>query len=138
MSNTLTSLALQIATNAHQGQTRRDGTTPYINHPMDVAKRVHHLGSDYVAVALLHDVLEDTDVTVKDLLDAGIPDNVVEAVTVLTKQRHEKYDDYLTRVKKNTLAYHVKLADMSSNLADSPTERQVRKYADAMLKLKTD
>lgn len=118
-----------IAINAHKGQYRRDGVTPYINHPFAVADRVDHLGHEYVCVALLHDVLEDTQVSVQDLYDVGVPANIVVAVIVLTKHEGISYDDYLKNIKQNELARRVKIADMISNLADNPTDKQIKKYA---------
>ena len=122
-----------IAINAHAGQTRRDKKTPYIEHCYAVAKRVNHLGNKYICVALLHDVLEDTNVTAHDLLAAGIDEDIVAAVQILTKHPSRSYDEYLKLVKFNNLACHVKIADMLSNLADSPTNKQIRKYATGLL-----
>ena len=68
-----------IAVAAHEGQTRRDGVTAYIYHPMAVADRVEHLGYEYVCVAYLHDVLEDTKFTAHDMLAAGVEDKIVAA-----------------------------------------------------------
>ena len=123
----------KIASDAHKEQFRRDGVTPYIKHPMAVADRVSHLGHEYVCVAYLHDVLEDTSVSVQDLYDAGVPANIVVAVIVLTKHEGISYDDYLKNIKNNELARHVKIADMLSNLADSPSNKQIRKYAKGLL-----
>lgn len=122
-----------IAIMAHAGQTRRDKITPYIEHCFAVAKRVAHLGNKYICVALLHDVLEDTNFTAHDLLAAGVDEDIVAAVQVLTKHPSRSYDEYLKIVKFNNLACHVKIADMLSNLADSPTNKQIRKYATGLL-----
>ena len=122
-----------IAINAHAGQTRRDKKTPYIEHCYAVAKRVAHLGNKYICVALLHDVLEETKVTAHDLLTAGVDEDIVVAVQLLTKHPSRSYDEYLKLVKFNNLACHVKIADMLSNLADSPTNKQIRKYAKGLL-----
>ena len=123
----------KIASDAHKGQFRSDGVTPYIKHPMAVADRVSNLGHEYVCVAYLHDVLEDTNVSVQDLYDAGVPANIVVAVIVLTKHEGISYDDYLKNIKNNELARRVKIADMLSNLADSPSIKQIRKYAKGLL-----
>jgi len=122
-----------IAISAHSGQFRRDGKTPYIEHPYAVADRVEHLGYKYICVALLHDVLEDTKVTAHDLLTAGIQEDIVAAVQILTKHPSRNYDEYIKLVKFNNLACHVKIADMLSNLADSPTNKQIHKYAHGLL-----
>jgi (p)ppGpp synthase/HD superfamily hydrolase len=122
-----------IAISAHFGQFRRDGKTPYIEHCYAVANRVAHLGEKYVCVALLHDVLEDTKVSAHDLLTAGIEEDIVAAVQILTKHPSRSYDEYLKLVKVNELARQVKIADMLSNLADSPTNKQIRKYSQGLL-----
>jgi (p)ppGpp synthase/HD superfamily hydrolase len=116
-----------IARSAHAGQYRRDGVTPYIEHPKAVVARVK--GDDKAeAVAWLHDVIEDTHETAASLLQQGVPGAVVEAVEVMTHRRGEEYQAYLERVKRNPLATKVKLADMQVNLSDSPTEKQIKKY----------
>jgi len=125
-----------IAVKAHAGQYRRDGKTPYIKHPFAVADRVSHLDHEYVCVAYLHDVLEDTKVTYSDLENEGIPENILKAVAILSKNLYNEnvsYDQYLVCVKRNELARKVKIADMLSNLADNPTDKQIKKYAKGLL-----
>lgn len=122
---TLLEKAEQIARAAHAGQYRYGGE-PYINHPLAVAAKVE--SEDAKAVALLHDVLEDTTIRASDLYNAGIPVHIVEAVLVLTKDDCEPYGAYLNRIKVNYLARVVKLADMEHNLADKPTVRAATKY----------
>lgn len=122
-----------IAVKAHEGQTRRDGCTPYIYHPMDVADRVEHLGYKYVCVALLHDVLKDTKFTAYDLLTAGVEEDIVAAVQILTKHPSRNYEEYLKIVKMNNITCSVKIADMLSNLSDTPTIKQIRKYSHGLL-----
>lgn len=130
--------AKRIASRAHSGQHRRDGFTPYINHPAAVAERLANESPEVVATAWLHDVLEDSDETTITLLNAGIPAEVVLAVGALTKIEGITYEDYLTGVKANPIARKVKVADMLANLADSPTERQIVKYARGLLFLAND
>lgn len=120
-------LAENIAREAHAGQFRRDGITPYIVHPEAVAAGVTN--PEEKAVAWLHDVLEDTPTTPQNLLDAGIPENVVTAVITMTKTAGVAYNDYLVSVKANPLARVVKISDMKANLADTPTQKQIDKYA---------
>lgn len=124
--------AKRIASRAHSGQYRRDGYTPYINHPAAVAERLADESPEVVATAWLHDVLEDTDENVDSLREAGIPWEVVEAVQVLTKT-DDDYEGYLSHVRAHRIACKVKVADMLANLADSPTERQISKYARGLL-----
>jgi (p)ppGpp synthase/HD superfamily hydrolase len=119
----------KLAEKAHSGQYRRDGKTPYIEHIYAVENRVKHLGNKYRAVALAHDLFEDTKVSAYDLLTAGIEEDIVAAVQILTKHPSRSYFEYLKLVKVNELAKRVKIADMLSNLADSPTDNQIKKYA---------
>jgi (p)ppGpp synthase/HD superfamily hydrolase len=125
--------AKSIAHRAHTGQYRRDGVTPYINHPAAVAEKMANESPEIIATAWLHDVIEDTDETRKTLVDAGIPNEVVSAVETLTKTRGISYREYLVGVKANPIALKVKVADMLANLSDSPTEKQIVKYARGLL-----
>ena len=129
--------ARQIAEQAHAGQFRRDGVTPYVTHPERVARRVAG-DPDAEAVAWLHDVLEDTDETEEALLAAGVTQHIIDAVTVMTKAPSIDYDAYLARIKSNPLACKVKVQDMLDNLSDAPTERQIVKYARGLLFLLED
>lgn len=109
----LLQVALRIAARAHAGQMDKAGV-PYIEHPKFVSSLLS--GEKEKAVALLHDVLEDTNVTYQDLLAAGIPQEVVEAVEVLTRTQDMKYEDYLLKVKQQPLACTVKKADLLHNM----------------------
>ena len=105
-------LALSIARQAHEGQLDKAGVD-YIEHPIYVASQVK--SEKEKAVALLHDVLEDSPVSAEELLIAGLPEEVVTAVKVLTKKPMQDYQAYLETVKKNSLARVVKLADLKHN-----------------------
>ena len=93
--------AERIARRAHAGQVDKAGV-PYAHHPAWVAARVE--GDDAKAAAWLHDVLEDTSLTADDLRRAGIPEEVVHTVEVLTHAEGESYQDYLERVARPPLA----------------------------------
>lgn len=120
----LEELAFEIAKEAHAGQTDKAGLD-YILHPQQVAAMV--TTDEEKAVALLHDIIEDTDVTVSDLLAKGLPANVVEAVKALTKKDNQNYAAYLAGVKKNRLATAVKLADLKHNSDLSRLEKITQK-----------
>ncbi len=137
---TVVERAGMIAHRAHAGQFRRDGVTPYIRHPEAVVARLKAQGAsdDALAAAWLHDVLEDTKITVVDLMAAGIPTEVTKTVMNLTRFKGEEYEDYLRDyVLGDSDAKQVKVADILCNLADSPTEKQIVKYAKALLILLT-
>ena len=104
--------ALAIAKDAHKGQVDKAGVD-YIQHPLFVASLVE--GELAKTVALLHDVVEDSDWTLEDLRKEGLPEEVVQAVGILTKKRNENYEEYILRVKQNPLARQVKLADLQHN-----------------------
>jgi len=124
-------MAFNVASVAHEGQFRRDEVTPYIEHPRAVAKRVKT--PEQKAVAWLHDVLEDTPATRETLVEQGFPADVIEAVEAMTHRTGEPYQDYLERVRANSLARKVKTADMLANLADTPTRRQIIRYAKGLI-----
>lgn len=105
---------LVIATNAHAGQFDRGGN-PYILHPLKV---MHYLKTDdeeLMCMALGHDVIEDTNVTYKDLRDAGISERVIAGIKALTKVPGQTYDEYKEGVFANKDAMQVKMADLRHN-----------------------
>ncbi|MDZ7692258.1 MAG: hypothetical protein U5K69_14175 [Balneolaceae bacterium] len=132
--------SLQIALEAYKGQTDKAGET-YILHPLRLMSQMDT--KEEMAVALLHDVVEDSDYSGSDLLDEGIPEPVVAAVEYLTKNDGESYDEFTDRVLDNELATKVKIADIEDNMnilrLDSIGEKdlkRVAKYHKAWNKLK--
>jgi hypothetical protein len=121
-----------IAIMAHTGHFRRDGFTPYIKHVEAVVSRV---AGDLVAeaVAWLHDLIEDTGLTVDDLRDLGISEYLVELTVAMTRTPDVPYGVYLAGIKNNPITKKVKIADILSNLADKPTDKQIVKYSKALL-----
>lgn len=103
--------AVLIAFKAHKGQ-RDKGGKPYILHPLNVALKVH--GKDARIVALLHDVIEDSNIKIEDLYKV-FDVHICEAVACITKKDGISYDDYIKRVKSNELARIVKISDMRHN-----------------------
>ncbi len=131
-------LALQVATKAHEGQKRWDGSK-YITHPISVAEMVKT--SEEKQVALLHDVLEDTSVTGSELYMHGFSTKVLAAVTAMTHLEEDSYQQYLEKVKRDKLATTVKIADISYNLADLEKNyprktKNIAKYKQALEFLK--
>lgn len=105
--------SLEIALQAYSGQTDKAGR-PYILHPLRVMAKV--ATDEEMAVALLHDVIEDSEWTADSLLDAGIPMTVVDAVQCLTKNAGEDYGQFIQRVLTNKLAVKIKMADIEDNI----------------------
>ena len=112
----LVEAARLVAEAAHAGQVDKGGN-PYIEHPAFVADRVRWLGGDEVAaaVAWLHDVVEDTTVSL-DALASVFPARVVEAVDGLTRREGESYSDFVARAAVGARSRLVKLADVEHNL----------------------
>lgn len=114
MTNTMTHLesAIIIATNAHMGQFDKAGA-PYILHPLRVMMRMPTIEGKIVAVC--HDLIEDTSITLRDLVYEGFTDQVVCAIDSMSKCENEPYNDYLDRVISDKLASECKLEDMRDN-----------------------
>lgn len=104
--------AIQIAAKAHAGQVDQGGQ-PFILHPLRVMHRM--LTTPGMRVAVLHDIVEDTPVTLADLVAAGLPTEEVFALDALTHIKNEPYRMYIGRVRMNALATAVKLADIADN-----------------------
>lgn len=111
----LTNQAMRIAYEAHHGQYDYNGL-PYVFHPFHLAEQMKDEFS--VCAALLHDVVEDTDVTIEEL-EAEFPKEVTEAVKLLTHDDSEDYFEYVRRLKTNPIARAVKLADLAHNQDES-------------------
>ena len=107
----LTNKALRFAYNAHHGQLDYNGI-PYIFHPIHLAEQMDDEIS--CCVALLHDVVEDTTVTMEELA-AEFPPEVVDAVKLLTHDSDTDYFEYVRAVRQNPIAKKVKLADLAHN-----------------------
>ena len=119
-------LAEQVATKAHEGQTRWDGT-PYIAHPARVAKWLENQGYPkiYQIVGWLHDTVEDTGLLYEEIQDKFGPE-VKKAVQCLTHDEDESYTEYIMRVRTNKIASAVKIADLNDNLRDLPPKQKQR------------
>lgn len=118
--------ALEIATEAHKGQKRWNGDD-YITHPIRVASQFDN--EQFKIVSILHDVLEDTNVTAEELnLIHGIDQNLVNVIIRLTKLDGESYADYITRVNENAWARVIKIEDLKDNLRDLEKGQRRDKY----------
>lgn len=123
-------IAESIARKAHAGQFRRDGVTPYITHPEAVAEMFED--DTLKAIAWLHDVIEDTSETEESLRAAGVDDDVMDALALLTHLEGHDYHTYIRRICYSHESVSIKLADIFHNLSSNPTDKQKRKYADAV------
>lgn len=107
----LTVRAMNIAYQAHHGQVDKAGA-PYVFHPLHLAEQMKDEVS--CCAALLHDTVEDTDVTLEELKQE-FPADVVEAVRLLTHEPGTDYFQYVRAIKTNPVAMTVKLADLAHN-----------------------
>ncbi len=132
--------AIEIAVRAHAGQHDKAGA-PYVLHPLRLMLRM--LSDESRIVAVLHDVVEDSDVTLECLRKEGFSERVLAAVGTLTKRNGEDYDAFIERVSKNPLASEVKIEDMKDNMdlsrlgrkaSEKALERQA-KYQKSVTKL---
>lgn len=110
--------ALMLCIDAHFKTRRRFNAEPYSNHPMAVCRMVSGMGVEYEIVALLHDIVEDTDVTLEGLRLFGFQDYIIEAIDAISQRQNESNMDYIKRCNKNKIARIVKVADMMHNLQD--------------------
>lgn len=104
---------IRLACEVHRGQVDLAGA-PYILHPLRVMCQMRTEAEQLAAV--LHDVVEDTEVTLEELALRGCPEDVLLAVAVLTHQPGESYTEYLERVVRCPLARRVKLKDLEDNM----------------------
>lgn len=111
--NELYDRALRIAIRAHEGQQDKSGRE-YVMHPIRVAERCKDTRAKIVA--LLHDTIEDTDVTIEYLRKEGFPEEIIDAVLSVTKQDGENYEDFVRRAAKNAIGKEVKIADLEDNM----------------------
>lgn len=121
----LTKKALRVAFDAHKDQIDKTGL-PYVFHPFHLAEQFDD--EESICVALLHDVVEDTDITINDLEKLGFTESIIEAIKLLTHDNNVEYMDYVKEIKKNPLAKRVKLADLKHN-SDSSRLDVVDSYA---------
>ena len=107
----LTNKAMRIAYSAHHGQADYNGI-PYIFHPIHLAEQMEDEIS--CCAALLHDVVEDTAVTMEDL-SREFPEEVMAVLRLLTHEEGVPYFDYVRKIKANPIAVKIKLADIAHN-----------------------
>lgn len=121
-------LAKEVATKAHEGQKDKGGQ-PYILHPTTVASYLDK--PEHKMIAYLHDVCEDTPMTIEEIHDLGFSKTVTDALRLLTRKKEVPYEEYVRQIAKNPNARLVKLADLRHNMDLSripyPTEKDYRR-----------
>lgn len=134
--------ALKVALSAHKGQLDK-ADQPYILHPIRVMMKMST--ETEKVVAILHDVLEDSPISPRDLRLKGFSSEVIDAVLFLTRNRNENYMEFIARLKLNPVARKVKMADLEDNinflrlpLIREPDLRRAQKYHQALMFLRED
>lgn len=127
--------AIEIAAKAHAGQVDKGGA-PYILHPLRVMLNCESEAAKVCAA--LHDVIEDTNITLDDLKAEGFTEEIITILDCLTKRAGESYDDFIDRVLTNETACRVKLADLADNMnltriqkPNVKDEERIKKYNQA-------
>ncbi|WP_279380065.1 hypothetical protein [Sporosalibacterium faouarense] len=131
--------AILIATKAHNGQLDKGGQ-PYILHPLRVMQSCN---SDLEKTcAILHDVIEDTNISLNELREEGFSEEVLVILDLLTKKEEEDYSTFIDRISTNETACRVKIADLQDNMNLSrikssimEDKKRVEKYMDAFERL---
>ncbi len=132
----LTKKALKLCFEAHKEQVDKTGM-PYVFHPFHLAEQMNDELS--TVCALLHDVVEDTDITFENLSEMGFPKEVVDVLKLLTHEESIPYMEYVKKISTNPTAKKVKIADLRHNsdttrlnLVDEKAKQRCEKYKQAL------
>ena len=138
----LTKKALKVCFDAHKEQFDKTGM-PYVFHPFHLAEQMDDELS--TVCALLHDVVEDTEITFDALFEMGFPKIVLDVLTLLTHEEDMPYMEYVKKVAMNPIAKKVKIADLMHNSdvtrldqIDEYVIKRNEKYAEALRLLTKD
>ena len=107
-----TKMALKLCFEAHKEQVDKSGM-PYVFHPFHLAEQMNT--EETTIVALLHDLVEDTDYTIEALVDMGFDKSITDAIALMTHADNVAYMDYVRAIKDNPISKAVKLADLKHN-----------------------
>lgn len=131
-----TKMALKLCFEAHKEQLDKSNM-PYVFHPFHLAEQMET--EETTVVALLHDVVEDTEYTIEDLKNMGFSEEITDAIALMTHAPDVEYMDYVRAIKENPIAKAVKLADLRHNsdltrmdVVDERALRRNEKYARAI------
>ncbi len=132
----LTKKAMKIAFEAHKNQMDKN-CIPYIYHPVHLAEQM--TDESTICVALLHDVVEDTNMTFEQLANEGFTDEIIDALKLMTHDKAVPYMEYVEKIKTNPIATAVKLADLRHNsdltrldVVDEKALERAKKYKKAI------
>ena len=132
----LTKKALRLCFDSHKEQVDKTGL-PYVFHPFHLAEQMDDEIS--TVCALLHDVVEDTELTLSDIKEMGFPDEVVEVLSLLTHESDLPYMEYVKKLSVNPIATKIKIADLTHNndltrldVIDDYALKRAKKYQEAL------
>ena len=132
----MTKMAMKLCFETHKDQLDKTGL-PYVFHPFHLAEQMDDEIS--TVCALLHDVVEDSDITFEDLAKMGFSGEIIDVLKLLTHAEEVPYMDYVREIKKNPVATKVKLADLKHNsdttrldVVDEWAIKRNEKYAEAL------
>lgn len=132
----MTKMAMKLCFETHKNQLDKTGL-PYVFHPFHLAEQMDDEIS--TVCALLHDVVEDSDITFEDLAKMGFSGEIIDVLKLLTHAEEVTYMDYVREIKKNPTATKVKIADLKHNsdttrldVVDEWAIKRNEKYAEAL------
>ena len=129
--------AVKLAATKHEGQYRKISGLPYISHPLAVADKFDD--EDHKIVAVLHDTIEDTDLTISELIDLHELDpRLADAVAAITRTDGQTYLDFILQCNENEIARDVKIEDIKHNMSDLGDGSLKDKYLIALYILQGD
>ena len=105
--------ALTIACEAHQGQSSINGE-PYILHPLRLLIKAK--SNEERIIAILHDVIEKTNISLADLKNKGFDQNIISSIDSISRRKRESYIEYIERVMQNKISVKIKLLDLADNI----------------------
>lgn len=132
----MTKKALKLSFEAHKEQVDKSGM-PYVYHPFHLAEQM--VTEETIIVALLHDVVEDTDYMLEDIRNMGFSDSVIDALALMTHEKSVPYMEYVAKIKTNSITTAVKIADLKHNsdlsrldVVDEKALERAEKYKKAL------
>ena len=133
--------AITIACEAHQGQFSINGE-PYILHPLRLLFKAK--SNEERIIAVLHDVIEKSNITLADLKNKGFDQNIISAIDSLSRRRSESYIDYIERLMQNRISVKIKLLDLADNIKihsenndNGIYDAKIKKYKNALKQIRS-
>jgi (p)ppGpp synthase/HD superfamily hydrolase len=122
--------AYELAVKMHKGQKRKVIDEDYISHPLAVANTFR--SGNYKIVSILHDIIEDTNITLEHLRSIGLNEELLEYVDILTRKPNQTYIEYILLCKKYIITRRIKIVDIRHNLNTFISKCHTDKYLMAL------